>query len=81
MRKEFLPDPRLWTPEQVAMRLNRSVPWLYEHMPRLRQLGFPDKDAELGGWDSKAIETWIDRRSRIDTGSNVEQQMLEAIRG
>jgi len=63
----FSPDPRLWTSEQVAIRLNRSVPWFYEHLPRLKQLGFPRKDEELGGWDSKAIECWIDKRSCLDS--------------
>lgn len=71
----------MWKPDQVATRLNRSIPWLYEHLPRLYQLGFPKKDKELGGWDSVAIESWLDKRSNVTSKMTAEKQMLEAIRG
>jgi predicted DNA-binding transcriptional regulator AlpA len=76
-----LPDPRIWSPDQVASRLGRSPGWLYERMPRLKQLGFPRKDEVLGGWDSKAVENWLDRRAGLETNANIEDQMLEAIHG
>ena len=77
----YIPLPRVLSTKQVAARLGRSVNWLYNHMPRLKQLGFPSKDEELGGWDSLAIEAWQDNRSGIRKASNIEDQMLEAIRG
>jgi len=62
-------------------RFNRSIAWVYAHMPRLVQLGFPKKDEAFGGWDSLAIEGWFDRRSGVSNNTSIEDQMLEAIRG
>lgn len=76
-----LPSPRVWKVRQIAARFNRSVAWVYAHMPRLVQLGFPRKDQVLGGWDSLAIEGWFDRRSSVGALSSIEDQMLEAVRG
>lgn len=84
-----IPDARIWSPEECAARLNKSVPWFYHHKRRLEQLGMPKKDGTLGGWDSKAFEAWLDRRAGLMSNihgspmvdSHIESQMLEAIRG
>jgi hypothetical protein len=77
------PEARIWGYEECAARLNRSVPWFYSHKRRLEQLGMPRKDLALGGWDSKAFEVWLDQRAGLNTltVSDIEKQMLEAIRG
>jgi hypothetical protein len=75
------PDARIWSPKECAARLNKSVPWLYAHLPRLQQLGFPRKDRELGGWDSKTIEVWLDQRFMGGATGAREYEMLEAARG
>jgi len=76
-----LPTPRLWGVREIAARLNRSVAWFYEHKAHLKQLGFPCRDEVLGGWDSHAVEAWFDRRAGMASTANIENQMLEAIRG
>lgn len=82
-QKQHIPDARIWGYEECSARLNRSVAWFYNHKRRLEQLGMPKKDAALGGWDSKAFEAWIDRRSGFDGSANsdIETQMLGAARG
>ncbi len=78
-----VPNARIWGHQECAARLNKSVPWFYHHKTRLEQLGMPKKDGTLGGWDSKAFEEWLDRRSGLHSHStsHIESQMLEAIRG
>jgi predicted DNA-binding transcriptional regulator AlpA len=80
MREPIL-EARIWKPTECAARLNKSVPWFYSHKRRLEQLGMPKRDKELGGWDSKAFETWLDSRSGMNGQSDVEQEMLGAIHG
>ncbi|MDD2325043.1 MAG: hypothetical protein PHW63_03395 [Alphaproteobacteria bacterium] len=76
-----LPTPRVWGVREIAARLNRSVAWFYEHKAHLKQLGFPNRDEVFGGWDSHAVEAWFDRRAGMASTANIENQMLEAIRG
>jgi hypothetical protein len=33
------------------------------------------------GWDSKAFEAWIDSRSNASSFGNIEDQIMDAIRG
>jgi hypothetical protein len=77
----FTPDPRIWTQFQVACRLNRSEQWLMSNRRALEQTGFPKKIDALRGWDSNAIEAWLDKLSGVIHGSNIEEQMLEIIHG
>lgn len=83
MRKPppIMPDSRIWSHVQVAARLGRGSQWLYDNLPRLKQIGFPLKDRDLGGYDSHAVEAWLDRRAGIDANMGVEAEMLEAARG
>jgi hypothetical protein len=80
-RERQIPEARIWGHEECAARLNKSVPWFYDHRARLEQLGMPKKDEMLGGWDSKAFEVWLDTRSLRKVGTVAEDAMLEAARG
>lgn len=72
---------RIIKPTEVAERLGHSRPWFYAHRRRLEQLGFPQKDAELRGYDTIAVDNWLDRRANIISQSSVEEQMLEILNG
>lgn len=76
-----IPDARIWQSEHIAARFGRSVAWFYTHRKRLEQLGFPQRDRDLGGWDSRAVEAWLDRRAGVDSNTSIEVEMLEAARG
>lgn len=78
-----IPGARIWSYAECAARLNKSVPWFYQHRNRLEQLGMPKKDGLLGGWDANAFEAWLDRRAGLTATVNpdMERQMLEAARG
>jgi len=80
-KPKFIPSPRPWNEYQVAARLNRGSEWFRVNRAALEAEGFPRKDRLLDGWDSKAIEAWLDRRSGLLTPVNdAESQALEAIR-
>lgn len=72
-KPDFLPDPRAWNEFQVACRLNRGLRWFQENRVQLEKGGFPRKDDLLGGWDSKAIERWMDARSGLDLAANSDE--------
>lgn len=76
-----IPNARIWNAAQVAAVFGRSANWLYAHRNRLEQLGFPSRDRELGGWHSRAIEAWLDRRAGVESNASIEAEMLEAARG
>jgi len=81
-KPKFTPPPRSWNEYQVATRLNRGTEWFRSNRQRLESEGFPSRDTLLDGWDSKAIEAWMDRRSGLnESGNDAERKMLEAIRG
>jgi hypothetical protein len=71
-RSKFMPEPRGWTQEQVAARLGVSVGWLAQNRKTLARLGMPQPDPMLcGRTDSKALETWMDRRAGlVDWGAD-----------
>jgi hypothetical protein len=65
-----LPDPRLWTEEQVAARLQIHVETLRRERGRLEGLGFPRRDPDLFSLtDAAAVEAWLDRRARLGVSS------------
>jgi hypothetical protein len=79
-KPKYTPAPRPWNEAQVAARLNRGVEWFRRSKALLEAQGFPQKDDLLNGWDSKAIEMWMDRRSRIELPANdAEGELLGAI--
>ena len=80
-KTKYAPDPRTWNEFQVAARLNRGLEWFRQHRVELERAGFPMKDKLLGGWDSKAIERWMDARSGLDLPESLaESQALQALR-
>ena len=68
-KPKFQPEPRIFTADQVAARLGKGTTWFHEHLRQLSAQGFPNRDPLLKGWDSKAIEIWLDKR-----GLDVEDQ-------
>jgi hypothetical protein len=51
--------------EALAHYLGHSSSWLRVHYPELRAQGFPRRDDLLDGWDLKAVDEWLDRRSKV----------------
>lgn len=75
------PKARIWNWTQTASYLGRSLAAFKDRYPRLLQLGLPAFDDDLGGFDSDAVKAWLDRRSKLETNSAIEAEMLEAARG
>nr|WP_244601436.1 hypothetical protein [Rhodoplanes serenus]VCU06556.1 hypothetical protein RHODPL_RHODPL_00004 [Rhodoplanes serenus] len=59
-------DPRDIPPEKAARRLHLTPDRFRELLPALRRRGFPAADPTTGNYDLKAIDAWMDRRSRLD---------------
>lgn len=70
-RMKFEPEPRIWTQEQVCARLNMSATTF---AARLRSWPhFPARINHLGGWDSVAVERWLDQQSGfVETTSGMD---------
>ena len=67
---------------QVAARLGISVSTFKNRLKIYEAIGFPRYDDVQGGWDSNAIERWLDMRSGIDPLSTVQSdRLMEKIRG
>jgi hypothetical protein len=49
----------------VAVRLGKSESWMRGKLSRLYKDGFPRPDEDLGGYDAKAIEQWLDARNGL----------------
>ncbi len=60
-----MPEPRILNAAQVAGRLRKKDSWFYAHRAELEKDGFPEKLNDLGGWDSAAIDAWLDRKSGL----------------
>jgi len=58
----FTPQPRFWNDWQLACRLGCAVNTMKKRIAELD--GFPQKDKHFG-WDSVAIEAWLDRRAGL----------------
>jgi len=58
-------SPRIKPKSAVAKRLGICVATFDKRLPDLREQGFPLYDDLLGGYDMKAIDDWLDRRSGI----------------
>lgn len=79
-KPKFVPSPRIWNEFQVATRLGRGVNWFADNREKLERIGFPKKDAVLGGWDSRLIEHWMDARSGLNLSANsAEAAALQAL--
>jgi hypothetical protein len=58
-------SPRIWSAAAVARRLGMSAGTFGKRLGELVSVGFPSRDPILRGWDSAAIERWLDHRSGI----------------
>lgn len=79
--REKRPTSRFWTDEDLAARLGKSRNWLRQNRKLLEKQGMPQRD-ELFGYDSVAIEHWLDVRAGLREPSveNEEQKALELIK-
>ena len=68
-KPSYTPEPRRWNEQQVAAWWGRSVNWFRSNRPILESEGFPLRDPLFGGWDSRAINDWMDRRSGLSKAS------------
>ena len=59
-------DPRDVPAEKAARRLHLTARQFAALLPDLRRRGFPAADPTTGHYDLKAIDAWMDRRSRLD---------------
>lgn len=70
--------PRIWSAAAVAKRLGMSPGTFGKRQGELSAAGFPMRDPILQGWDSAAVERWLDRRSglvehkQVPSGSGLE---------
>jgi len=62
-------SPRLKPKSAVAKRLGMCVATFDKRLSDLQMQGFPLYDTLLGGYDMKAIDTWLDRRAGLLTTS------------
>ncbi|MBO6807545.1 hypothetical protein [Thalassospira sp.] len=77
---KFVPDPRYWTDWQLAHHLGCSPNTMHRKIAKLD--GFPKKDSDFG-WDSVAIEAYLNRRSGLTlndaTNENSETEAWETL--
>lgn len=65
-KQKFIPKPREWTDAQVAARLNMGMSDFEKKRDTLYMAGMPRPDPLFGNkTDSKALEHWLDMRSRL----------------
>lgn len=73
-RMKFEPEPRIWTQEQVCARLNMSATTFSSRHRTWPH--FPRKINHLGGWDSVAVERWLDQQSSfVETGPGEDNRV------
>lgn len=60
-KPNHIPEPRVLNDFQVACRLGWSVETFRTKRETLREKGFPQPDDFFGGYDSVAVEDWLDR--------------------
>ena len=73
---------RIWNQEEVLMRLHNTSEWFRRKRVQLETRGFPHKSDILDGWDSKAIERWLDQMAGLNQSRNDdEDDCLRAIKG
>lgn len=59
----FAVDPRMVPAHKAARRLHLLPSEFEKLLPRLLQRGFPRPDPDIGHFDLKAIDEWLDRQS------------------
>lgn len=79
-KPKYEPSPRIWNLFQVSTRLGWCEATFRQRRKELEGLEFPAHDAILGGWDSDAIEDWLDRRSGLGSGfQSVDDALMDAL--
>ncbi len=78
-KREFVPEPRIWSPSQVAAWFGRGLQWFRDRRARLEAAGFPAEDELLGGTDADACKVWLDARSGL-TPAQGDDEWMEAMK-
>ena len=60
-----MPEPRFWNQGQVCARLGMGEETFRKRRVYLERRGFPPKNADFNGWDSVAVERYLDRQSGL----------------
>ncbi len=79
-KRQFIPEPRVWSPKQIAAWLNRGEQWLRDRLPKLEAAGFPPHDDLLGGRDADACRVWLDARSGLSAPDQGDDELMEALK-
>lgn len=58
--------PRLMNAQQTANYLGRSLSWFHKHRPILERNGFPQPVPQIGSWDRRAIDQWLNVQGGLD---------------
>ncbi len=74
-------EPRMLNAREVAHRLGRCEGWFNQHYEALRKEGFPERDPLLGGWDSHAIDIWLDIRSGLRSAPKAASERRASYEG
>lgn len=61
--------PRIWNETETAAHLGMCVTTFRTKLPQLLDAGFPARDQLLRGYDSRAVESWLDSRSGLTATS------------
>ena len=69
-------ESRIWSQEEVAIRLHKTSEWFRRKRTMLEAQGFPHKNQLLDGWDSKAVELWLDRMAGINVKHDEDYEEL-----
>lgn len=65
----FTVEPRLLPQKKAARRLHLTPAEFRDVLPRLLKRGFPRPDPDIGYYDLKAIDAWLDLQSGRRDGS------------
>ena len=79
-KPRYAASPRIWNAYEVAARLGKCETWLRDHLRELVAEGFPPYDERLKGWDSTAIERWLDERSGIAATATEQSAWIDALK-
>ncbi len=79
-KREFIPEPRIWSPKQIAAWFGRGEQWFRDHRPELEAAGFPAHDDLLGGTDADACKMWADSRSGLSAPDQGDEKWMEALK-
>ena len=79
-KPQFVPEPRILSPKQLADWFGRGLEWFRDRRPRLEAAGFPAHDDLLGGTDADAAKAWLDARSGLSAPNQGDDELMEALK-